>query len=276
LGAGSIIIEPLVELAASPKASLNPNIPNEDSASFEFDETTLFAINRFPGYDLLEGGERMDVGGRATVDFGGGRNFSLLVGRVYRTEPDLAFNAISGLQGKSSDWVSAATFTPIPGLSFFARTRSDADTWKVREEEAGANVLIGRSSISVRYNYNENGVEQIECATTTCASPFGGQVINGSTVIGRVQSAEISGQTFFTKHWGLYANVTRDLQTRIFPVAQFSVFYQDECIRFDLLYTHDEIYSTVIGTSNSVTFRLTLATLGGTLAPGQTKPYDGR
>jgi len=275
LGSGSVILEPLIELAASPKAHLDPSIPNEDSASFTFDESTLFTINRFPGYDLYEGGARADVGGRATFDFGGGRGASILVGRVFRTEPDLVFNATSGLQGTSSDWVSAITITPLPGLSFFNRERNDADTWKVHEEEAGVNLSFGRATLSMRYQYNQNGVVQLQCSTTTCLSPFTGQqVINGTTVIGTTESAELSGTTYLTKHWGVFANITRDLQTRIFPVAQVGVFYQDECVRLDILYTHDETYSTVIGTSDAVTFRLTLATLGANL--GGSKPYDGR
>ena len=276
LGSGSVILEPLVELAASPKAHLDPNVPNEDSASFSFDTTTLFGANRFQGNDLYEGGLRMDVGGRATFDFGSGRGASLMVGRVFRTEPDLNFTSVSGLQASDSDWVTAVSFTPIPGLSFFNTARADANTWKVHQEEAGVNMAVGRANLTLRYLYDENGVVQVECATTTCASPFGGIVINGTTVVGKTQSAELSGSTFLTKHWGLYANITRDLQTRIFPVAQFSVFYQDECIRLDILYTHDETYAAVIGSSNAVTLRLTLATLGATLAPGITKPNDSR
>ncbi len=275
LGAGSVILEPLIELAASPKAHLNPNIPNEDSASFTFDESTLFTINRFPGYDLYEGGARANVGGRATFDFGGGRSASVLVGRVFRTAPDLMFNATSGLQGTSSDWVSAVTITPMPGLSFFNRARSDADTWKVHEESAGVNLAVGRATLTMRYQYNENGVLQVQCASTTCPSPFGGIVLNGATVVGKTQSAELSGATFLAKHWGMFANITRDLQTRIFPVAQFGIFYQDDCVRVDVVYTHDETYSTLIGSSDSVTFRLTLATLGTSVGPG-TRPYDGR
>ena len=95
------------------------------------------------------------------------------------------------------------------------------------------------------------------------------------TVIGKVQNAEFSGSTYLTKHWGVLANATRDLQTRIWPVAQLGVFYQDECVRLDILYTHDETYSSVIGASNSVTFRLTLATLGASISPGA-KAYDAR
>jgi LPS-assembly protein len=275
MGKGSLVLEPLLQAAVSPNVKPDANIPNEDSASFEFDETTLFSTHRFPGYDLYEGGARLNVGGRATADFGGGRSASLLVGRAFRDQPDLVFSAVSGLQGTSSDWITAVTITPIPGLSFFNRARSDADTWKVHREEAGVNLSIGRSSLSLRYRYDENGVSQIQCGLATCVSPYGGVVVNGSTVVGKVQNAELNGSTFVTKHWGVLANLTRDLQTRIWPMAQVGVFYQDECVRLDILYTHDETYSTVIGTSDAVTFRLTFTTLGTSLAPG-TKAYDGR
>jgi LPS-assembly protein len=275
IGAGSLILEPLAQLALSPRVRPNANIPNEDSASFEFDETTLFSTHRFPGYDLYEGGQRVNIGGRATADFGGGRSASLLIGRVFRSERDLVFSAVSGLQGTSSDWITAVSITPIPGLTLFNRARLDADSWKVHREEAGVNLSIGRSNLSARYRYDENGVLQVQCGFTTCTSPFGGTVANGATVVGKVENAEFSGSTYITKHWGVSANATRDLQTRIWPVAQLGVFYQDECLRFDILYTHDETYSSVIGSSNAVTFRLTLTTLGASVAPG-TRAYDSR
>lgn len=277
LGQGSLILEPLAQVAISPKVKPNANIPNEDSASFEFDETTLFSTHRFPGYDIYEGGQRLNVGGRATADFGGGRSASALIGRVFRTERDPVFSAVSGLQGTSSDWITAVTITPIRGLTLFNRARTDADTWKVHREEAGANLSIGRAYLSARYRYDENGVVQVQCGAQTCASPFrvGATVANGSTVVGKVENAEFSGSTYLTKHWGVSFTANRDLQTRIWPVAQLGVFYQDECVRLDMLYTHDETYSKVIGSSDSITFRLTLATLGATIAPGS-KAYDAR
>ena len=277
LANGSVILEPLAQFAISPRARLNTNIPNEDSASFEFDETTLFTTHRFPGYDLYEGGARLNVGGRATADFGGGRSASLMVGRAFRDQRNPVFSAVSGLQGTSSDWITAFTVTPIPGLSIFNRARLDGDTWKVHREEAGVNLAVGRSTLSARYRYDENGILQVQCASAFCASPFNPRtsVANGSTVIGKVQNVELNGSTYLTKHWGLTANVTRDLETRIFPVAQLGVFYQDECVRLDILYTHDETYSSVIGKSNAITFRLTLATLGASIAPG-TRAYDAR
>ncbi len=279
VGNGSIILEPIAQIAISPRIRSNANIPNEDSASFEFDETTLFTTHRFTGHDLDEGGQRINVGGRATADWGKGRSGSLLIGRVFSTQINPVFSAPSGLQKASSDWVTAATLTPLAGLSFFNRARLDGDTWKVRREEAGVNASFGPVRASARYLYDENGLVQVECQTTialpTCLSPFGGRAANGSTVIGKVQNAELSGAVFLSKHWGVTANVTRDLQTNIWPVAQMGVFYQDECSRLDLIYTHDETFAATIGSSDSIVLRLTLATLGASVSPGQ-KPNDSR
>jgi LPS-assembly protein len=49
-------------------------------------------------------------------------------------------------------------------------------------------------------------------------------------------------------------------------MAQLSLTYLDECLRVDVIYTHEEYYSATIGPSDSVAIRLTLNTLGGTLA----------
>lgn len=275
LGSGSLVLEPLAQVALSPRSKPNPNVPNEDSASFEFDETNLFSIHRFPGYDLYEGGARLDIGGRATADFGGGRSASVLVGRVFRDQRDPVFTAVSGLQGTSSDWITSITVTPIPGVSFFNRARNDADTWKVHREEAGVNLSFGRTNFTARYRYDENGVSQIECTTTLCASPFGGVVVNGSTVIGKVSSLEFYGSTYITEHWGVEISAGRDLETKIWPVTQLGVFYQDECVRLDVLYTHDEIYKSAIGETNAITFRVSLSSFGRTFSAGQ-PVSDGR
>jgi LPS-assembly protein len=287
VGKGSLVVEPLVQVIYANRVKFNPSIPNEDSVSFEYDETTLFSINRFSGYDLAEGGARANLGLRATLDLTGNRSASFLIGRTFRTEPDLVFTPQSGLQGTSSDWVTAVSLTPISGVSLFNRARLDGNDWSVKREEAGVNFGFGRLSASVRYLYEQSGLVQADCTTAQlqinltsgvaeCPSPFGGGLVpEGSSVIGRVENAEIHGSWFFTKNWGVTANATHDFvgyETNgkfkpVWPVAQLGLSYQDECMRLDLIYTHDETYSATIGPSNSIAFRLTLNTLGGTIAP---------
>ena len=285
LWGGSLVVEPLAQLIYANRVKFNPSIPNEDSVSFEYDETTLFSINRFSGYDLAEGGARANLGARATLDLTGGRSASFLIGRTFRTEPDTVFLPQSGLQGTSSDWVTAASVTPIAGVSLFNRARFSGNNWTVQREEAGVNFGFGRLSASVRYLYELSGLVQADCTTAQlqinlatgiaeCPSPFGGALVaEGSSVIGRVENAEINGSWFFTKNWGVTVNATHDFigyETNgkykpVWPIAQLGLTYMDDCMRLDLIYTHDDTYSATIGPSNSIAFRLTLTTLGGTL-----------
>ena len=267
IGDASIVLEPLAQLAVSPVYRVNPNIPNEDSASFEYDETNLFSIDRFSGFDLIEGGQRLNVGGRSTINWGSGQNATLLVGRTFRAQDDPQFTALSGLEGQASDWIVAASAQPYPGLSLFTRSRLDRDDFSVEREEAGVNYGTPAFSLGVRYDLNESGLAQIypgEAITTTL-----GEAVVGQSIITRTEDVSVNGYLFFTKHWGVSANVSRDLQQNVFPVAQLGLIYDNECIRVDVLYTRDETYSSVIGTSNSITFRISLTTLGGNapLAP---------
>ena len=266
IGSASLILEPLAQLDLSPVYRVNPNIPNEDSASFEYDETNLFSIDRFSGFDLLEGGQRINVGGRSTIDWGSGQTASLLVGRTFRAQNDPQFTALSGLEQTSSDWIVAATAQPLTGVSLFSRSRLSKENFAVEREEAGVTYGVPGLSATVRYDLNESGQSQLEQGQTNSEGGTS-TVINalGQTVIGRTEDVSFSGFAFVTPHWGVSALLSRNLApTNQVPIEQVGLIYDNECVRVDVLYTRDETYSNVIGTSNSITFRISLSTLGGT------------
>lgn len=236
----SLILEPIVQVAISPDHRPNARVPNEDSIALEFDETNLFSPNRFAGFDLYEGGQRVNVGGRISYNWGAGRQAVFLVGRSFRTDPDPAFFNGSGLEGSTSDWVTTAIFSPITGLSLFARTRLDSQTLRIRRQEAGADVNLWRVALSARYLYNERDLTGTE-----------------------TQSLNLGASLNLTKHWGVGLASSQDLETGVWPWSQVSLFYQDECLRVDLMFRHDETYASTIVPSDSIQIRLTLATLGG-------------
>ncbi|MDE2488702.1 MAG: LPS-assembly protein LptD, partial [Alphaproteobacteria bacterium] len=215
VGDATVVLEPEVQVAVSPRAQQvvighdpqgSPIYLNEDSVAFEFDETTLFRADKFPGYDLYEDGARLNVGGHAEVLWDDGRRANLLVGRSFRDRANPVFNARSGLQGTASDWVVAADAQPIRGLSFFARALVDSDTLAMRRAEAGANVANKWGSGFVRYLREDEN-------------------INGQ----KIENLEFGGDVPIGKNWGVTAYANRDLLQNAWVIRDLGVYYRDDC-----------------------------------------------
>jgi LPS-assembly protein len=146
----------------------------------------------------------------------------------------------SGLEGSVSDWVVSVNTSPIRGVSLFSRSRLDSDSLRIRRQEAGVDLNVWRVSASARYLYNERDLTGLE-----------------------TQSLTFGGTLNLTRNWGVSVSTAQDLETGLTPWSQATLFYQDECFRVDLIYTHDETFARTIVPSDSVQVRLTLATLGG-------------
>jgi LPS-assembly protein len=252
----TVVLEPLAQIAVSPKAEQvvighdpatgKPIYFDEDSVALEFDETTLFQANKFPGYDLYEDGIRLNVAGRASILWDDGRRASLLVGRSFRDRTNSVFAPGSGLTQRSSDWIVAGDAQLSKAFSVFARTRLDGETLAVHRLEAGANVNITRwGSGYVRYLSDDQG-------------------INGTPV----KNLDIGGDLNVTQHWGISSYGNRDLLQHAWVIRDVGVFYKDDCIRVDVYYRHEDVIVGRLGSSDQLSVRLTLATLGA--------PFYGR
>jgi len=235
----TIILEPIAQLAVSPTSRRYRDIPNEDSVVFDFDETNLFEYNKSPGFDLYEGGQRLNVGGRISATWASGLQARLLAGRSFRAEKDRSFPARTSLQNTSSDWVTAASVSLNPHLSVYARARLEDETFKVRRGEIGLNVLTSRAQGSARYL-----VDEIDLSGT------------------RREDFQVSGDVLITKRWGLVANATVDLEQDVWVHTEFGVLYKDECTRLEIVYERDGTYDRSFTPSSTISVRLTLATLG--------------
>jgi LPS-assembly protein len=221
-----VVLEPLVQVAVSPNAKQvevgvdaagQPIYLDEDSLAFEFDETTLFRANKFPGFDLYEDGVRVNVGGRASVFWDDGRRASLLVGRSFRDQSNDIFPARTGLREASSDWIVAAEAQPVRGLSMFTRARLDGDSLDVQRAEAGANFSLKRASGFFRYlrdNTDINGVKR--------------------------ENLDLGGDLQVTEHWGVSAYGNRDMVQDAWVIRDVGVYYRDECTRVDIIYRRED------------------------------------
>ena len=217
---GQVILEPLVQVAVSPRSDpvlvgKNPDgTPiyfNEDSVAFEFDETNLFRANKFPGFDLYEGGQRINAGLRASARYDNGFNGTLLVGRSLRRQADDIFPLRTGLRPKASDWVVAAQAN-MPGIALYARSRLDNDTGAVRRFEAGADVSNRFGNGSVRYlrdNLDISGVKQ--------------------------ENLDARGQINLTSRWAVSLYGARDLQNDVWRRRDIGVVYTDDCVRVEVI-----------------------------------------
>ena len=238
-GAATVVVEPIVQVALSPDAKAYPEIPNEDSIAFDFNDTNLFEPNRSPGFDLFEGGQRLNVGVRASVDWGEGRNAQAVLGRSLRADPDPVFAARTGLQGRSSDWIFAAEATPIAGFSFYAKTRLNDESLDVRRVEFGADVALARGQGYVRYLREDQDFAGVPR-----------------------EDIEAAGDLFVTRNWGVTFDAIHDLEQDTWRRRAVGIVYRDECTRFDLVYQrHDD---PVLGgrSTSSIGFSLKLAING--------------
>lgn len=155
-----------------------------------------------------------------------------------RTETNDIFTEQSGLRSKASDWVVAVNAEPLRGVSLFTRARLDDDL-EVARAEMGMNVSNKWGNGYVRYLRDR-------------ANP------NND----KVENLDLGGQLKLTKNWGVTAYGNRDLVEDAWVIRDLGVFYTDECTRIDVIYRKEDTLRGRLGPSESITVRLTLATLG--------------
>ncbi|HAP10839.1 MAG TPA: LPS-assembly protein LptD, partial [Afipia sp.] len=110
---GTTTIEPIGQLIIRPNEPSAGRLPNEDAQSFTFDDSNLFRVDKFSGYDRVEGGGRANVGVQATTQFDRGGSINVLFGQSYQlfglnsfAVQDLTNTGIgSGLETARSDYV---------------------------------------------------------------------------------------------------------------------------------------------------------------------------
>jgi LPS-assembly protein len=243
-GAFTYVVEPIAQVAIAPFLAQDPRIPNEDSIDFQFDETNLFQVDKSPGFDLLDSGQRLNVGGRFTIDGDDGFFASALIGRSFRAEPDPSLPYRTGLTGTSSDWILAANSSPISGVNFFTRWRLDTNSYAINYMETGVDWRTSRFDGQISY---------IQEAIDPDGLP--------------VKDIDFHGEFFVWKNWGLSAYGAREFLTGVWRQEDFGIVYRDQCIRVEILYNRNDTTNGVLGPSQGVGIRLSLATFGNSDYP---------
>lgn len=209
------LVEPIVMAVVTPYGGNPHTIPNEDSLSFEFDETNLFSINRFPGYDRWDGGPKLNYGVRSAVYGNNGGYAELLAGQSIRARSDDTFTAGSGLSEQMSDYVARLTFSPGRYITFVDRVRlAQNSQLTVQRHEIGTTLGTSTNFLSLSY---------AKLADTDFVEDTGEREAISGTL--RAQ---------LTKFWAAELRHTRDLGDNGGALLNFGgLRYTDEC--FDII-----------------------------------------
>ena len=144
------MIEPGAQLIVAPNSGNPDDIPNEDSTTVEFDDGNIFSRNRFPGYDRVETGTRLNVGLRYARIADDPFTLNASLGQVFRFTEDTAFSAGSGLSSRSSDTVASVDFGYAPFLTVTNSYRFDND-FTLQRSEIGGLLTLERFRFAAGY-----------------------------------------------------------------------------------------------------------------------------
>jgi LPS-assembly protein len=246
------VIEPVVQLVASPGGT--EALYNEDSTLVDLDETSLFALNRFPGTDAVERGARANLGlGWTRID-PAGWTLGLSLGRVLRAADPGQFSAASGLDGQRSDWLVGGQLGLADGTLVTARS------------------LIGESGEVTR------GEMRVDLARARLD-------LSGALVWARADEAEdraidtrevsFASRYRFNGNWTGKATGRYDLAAERGTLAGFGVEYRTECVLVDFSLSRRFTSSSSVAASTDFGLSVDLIGFGGANVPGPARQCRG-
>lgn len=237
------VIEPLAMVVASPYGQNPGTIPNEDSQGFEFDETSLFLPNRFPGIDRVDSGQRIDYGLRTGIYGDGGGSTRLIVGQSHAFERNNSFLPGSGLEHHQSDVVGRITASPGPYLDLVYRFRLDHEDLAVRRHEVLSS--FGPNNLRLTLNY-------LDVAAIPDAPD-----LQKRKQIGAFVSASL------TRYWSVQLTATRDFVQSVESLnTGAALTYRDECIAFVTSLTQSGVRFGDVVPGTTLAFTIVFKNLG--------------
>lgn len=247
-------ITPRVQLVSSPFVA-NSVIPNEDARAIDLTENNLFDINRFPGYDRWEGGQRVSYGVMYTLDRPSWR-VSGELGQSYRltNEPGL-FPPGTGLTNQFSDIVGRASIQVGRFIEVTDRFRLNRDTLAIRRQEADLTLGTNRNFVQLSYTrlHRNIGIEDLP----------------------DTHEARVAARLQFARYWAAFGATVLDLggtQSSIVSATNYTGFqpvrhrvglsYDDECFSFSFSWRRDYLNVLDRPAGDSFLFRVAFKNLG--------------
>jgi LPS-assembly protein len=252
-GGATQVIEPVAQLIWAPSQD-DDDVPNEDSVLPEFDEASLFALDRLPGNDAIESGSRLNLGVGFTHIAPSGWSLGFSLGRVFRAEDDGSFTSASGLGGHNSDWLLAMRLQGLHGISMTNRLVFDNDfsltRGEVRLDIQRERFALASSLVWLEADPAESRAERV------AELVFDGRYDLSPTWTGR----------FTTRY---------DVLDDRAASAGLSMAYRNECLRVDLSLSRRFTSSTSVQATTDIGLSVELLGFGGKTRAGPARACRG-
>jgi LPS-assembly protein len=248
---GTQTIEPIAQIIVRPNESAVGKLPNEDAQSLIFDDSNLFKLDKFSGWDRTEGGSRANVGVQYTAQVNSAGFFNVLVGQSYQlfgensfTQGGITHTGLdSGLDKPKSDYIARVAYQPSRMYTFTSRFRFDEESLNVMRFELESRVQLDRWSFTTIYG-------------RYAAQPALGFLTEREGILG-------TSTLRLNTNWSLVGAIGYDLDARQVNQTQLGLTYIDDCIAVALQYTTSYSYSgnPQDGKSHAIMLTLGLRTL---------------
>ena len=251
---GTQVITPRVQIGASPTIR-NLAVPNEDSRAIDLQDSNLFALNRFPGYDRIEDGVRFTYGFDWQFEAPRWR-IKTTIGQSFRlTSKASLLPDGTGLSNRSSDVVGRTEVQYRNFLKFTHRFRLDKDTLAFRRNEIDAAIGNQRTYLEIGYSrLNRNiaaGIEDLKDSEELRAA--------GRIAFARYWSLFGSGVVNLRETDSLTQRVTRSVE----PLrTRLGLAYQDDCLELGLTWRRDFVATGDAKKGDTFEIRFALRNLG--------------
>lgn len=252
---GTQVLTPRLQIVASPTLR-NLAVPNEDARAIDLEDSNLFALNRFPGYDRVEDGVRFTYGLDWQFERPGWK-ISTTIGQSYRlTNRPTLLPEGTGLTSRLSDIVGRTEIRFRDFVKFTHRFRLDKDNFAIRRNEFDA--AIGSQSTYLEVGYlrlNRN-------------------VSGGIEDLRDREELRVAGRVAVTENWSFFGSGVFDLTgisddptltnaNGFQPIrTRLGVAYQDNCLEFDLTWRRDYVTTGDARKGNIFQVHIALRNLG--------------
>lgn len=239
-GATRQLVEPLVMLTATPNGQNSKNIPDEDSAIYEADDTNLFSQDRLPGGDRVESGQRIAYGVRLGAYGSGNGRTTAFLGQSYRFSSDKNLNDNNLIEEDFSDLVGRIEVQPNKYADIIYRFAFDtANNFKARRNDVTFGLGPEAYRLSGAYSF-----------------------VGSTPQFEEREELSLALSTQITDHWLLRVTTQQDLASGQALRHTGLIRYEDECFTLDILGTRSFFRDEDIEPSDSVLFRIRFKNVG--------------